>query len=413
MERAPPRVPGNDDGWSLVAFSTPTTGTPEQNTDPQQAGPRNRWWRRSRVLWITAVTAALVLTGGGIAVAKAHKTVTLDVDGEQVTVSTFAGSVEALLAAQGVAVDGRDAVTPTGALAEGADVVVRHAHQVTISRDGTEEDVWTTALTAAEALADLSVRDGAVSLVASRSANRAGVRLDLTRGAPVDVVADGATRTVQDATTDVEGVLAAADVTLQPLDTVSVRRVDGRVQVVVQRVVVQDVTTTSEVPFASSTVEDPDLYTGKKAVRTAGVPGVRTVVDTVTTVDGVETARIHRSDSVTTAPVDEVIAVGTKPRPVAPPPATSSSPAPAVSGDVDSLNWAALAACESGGNPTIVSSNGLYYGLYQFTVGTWQGVGGAGLPSQASPEEQTARAKALYARSGASPWPVCGSRLFT
>ena len=90
-----------------------------------------------------------------------------------------------------------------------------------------------------------------------------------------------------------------------------------------------------------------------------------------------------------------------------------SSPAPAVSGDVDSLNWAALAACESGGNPTIVSSNGLYYGLYQFSLGTWRAVGGAGLPSQASADEQTARAKALYVRSGAGQWPVCGKRLFT
>jgi len=85
----------------------------------------------------------------------------------------------------------------------------------------------------------------------------------------------------------------------------------------------------------------------------------------------------------------------------------------AAGGSADSLNWAALAGCESGGNPAIVSSNGLYYGLYQFTVGTWAGVGGAGLPSQASPDEQTARAMMLYNRSGAGQWPVCGKNLFS
>ncbi|WP_371814658.1 LysM peptidoglycan-binding domain-containing protein [Jeotgalicoccus sp. WY2] len=36
------------------------------------------------------------------------------------------------------------------------------------------------------------------------------------------------------------------------------------------------------------------------------------------------------------------------------------------------LNWGALAACESGGNASVVSSNGLYHGLYQFDAQTWQ-----------------------------------------
>ena len=53
-----------------------------------------------------------------------------------------------------------------------------------------------------------------------------------------------------------------------------------------------------------------------------------------------------------------------------------------------SRNWAALAQCESSGNPTIISSNGLYHGLYQFSVSTWQAVGGSGADisrSKASP----------------------------
>ncbi|WP_330166187.1 LysM peptidoglycan-binding domain-containing protein [Salinicoccus halitifaciens] len=74
-------------------------------------------------------------------------------------------------------------------------------------------------------------------------------------------------------------------------------------------------------------------------------------------------------------------------------------------------NWGALAACESGGDASIVSANGLYHGLYQFDVQTWQSVGGTGLPSQASAAEQTQRAQALYADRGAQPWPVCGARL--
>jgi uncharacterized protein YabE (DUF348 family) len=355
--------------------------------------------------------------GGTAAFAHAHKTVTLDVDGNVSEVTTFAGSVEGLLDANEVTVGHRDDVSASGPLSDGADIVVRHAHQVTVLVDGAETELWTTALSADDALETLSGRGESVALVASRSSGRAELPLDLTVDGPADVLVDGKTLAVPDADASVADVLSELKVTLQPLDRVSVRHADGgRVQVVVNRVLEQDVTTTVEVPFASVQQDEPARYVGQKRVLTAGVPGVRTVVDHVTTVDGVETARVPLSDTVTQAPVDEVVGVGTKARPakapVAPKPAAAGSPVTA-GGSADSLNWAALAACESGGNPTIVSRNGLYHGLYQFSVGTWKGVGGSGLPSQASPDEQTARAKMLYNRSGAGQWPVCGKRLFS
>jgi len=69
----------------------------------------------------------------------------------------------------------------------------------------------------------------------------------------------------------------------------------------------------------------------------------------------------------------------------------------------------AIAACESGGNPRAISANGTYRGKYQFSVETWQGVGGEGDPAAASEAEQDRRAAMLYARSGPGQWPVCGS----
>lgn len=67
-----------------------------------------------------------------------------------------------------------------------------------------------------------------------------------------------------------------------------------------------------------------------------------------------------------------------------------------------------IAACESGGDPQIVSSDGSYRGKYQFDVGTWESVGGHGDPAAAPEIEQDYRAALLYSRSGSSPWPVCG-----
>ena len=68
----------------------------------------------------------------------------------------------------------------------------------------------------------------------------------------------------------------------------------------------------------------------------------------------------------------------------------------------------AIAACESGGDPTVVDASGTYYGKYQFDTSTWASVGGSGSPNEASEAEQDYRASLLYARAGSSPWPVCG-----
>jgi Transglycosylase-like domain len=68
----------------------------------------------------------------------------------------------------------------------------------------------------------------------------------------------------------------------------------------------------------------------------------------------------------------------------------------------------AIAACESGGNPRAIGGGGAYRGKYQFSPATWASVGGSGDPAAASEGEQDRRAAMLYARGGASSWPVCG-----
>lgn len=77
-------------------------------------------------------------------------------------------------------------------------------------------------------------------------------------------------------------------------------------------------------------------------------------------------------------------------------------------GSVTRETLEAIAECESGGDPEIVSSSGLYHGKYQFSPDTWESVGGEGLPSDAPEAEQDYRAALLYERSGPGQWPVCG-----
>jgi hypothetical protein len=77
--------------------------------------------------------------------------------------------------------------------------------------------------------------------------------------------------------------------------------------------------------------------------------------------------------------------------------------------NADSVNWDAVAACESGGNWSINTGNG-YYGGLQFTLSTWRGHGGSGMPHQASKAEQIRVAENVMQTQGIGAWPVCGQR---
>jgi hypothetical protein len=68
-----------------------------------------------------------------------------------------------------------------------------------------------------------------------------------------------------------------------------------------------------------------------------------------------------------------------------------------------------VAECESHGDPKAIGGGGTFRGAFQFMQSTWEGVGGEGDPADAPLEEQYRRAAILMARSGSSPWPVCGS----
>ncbi|HEY3018677.1 MAG TPA: transglycosylase family protein [Solirubrobacteraceae bacterium] len=90
-------------------------------------------------------------------------------------------------------------------------------------------------------------------------------------------------------------------------------------------------------------------------------------------------------------------------------PAPATAPATAGGGSAATPQLAAIAACESGGNPHAVGGGGAFRGKYQFTYQSWQAVGGSGDPAAAPEAEQDRRAAMLMSRSGAGNWPVCGS----
>ncbi len=75
----------------------------------------------------------------------------------------------------------------------------------------------------------------------------------------------------------------------------------------------------------------------------------------------------------------------------------------------DSVNWDAIAQCESGGNWAANTGNGHYGGL-QFKQATWTSNGGVGSPVHASRGEQIRVAENVLRTQGIKAWPTCGAR---
>ena len=431
---------------------------------PEPEPPRRR---RRVALLVSFAVVAVAGTGGAVAYGSAHKTVTLDVDGEVTTVETFQGDVADLLTDEGVEVTGRDAVTPgaDGALREGGTVVVRYGHKVTLRADGDRQTVWVTALDADEALAKLSEGADDVVLIPARAEGTVTLPMRLDADGPVNLVAGGETRQVADGDVALDELLAANEVSVDGDDRVVVERADGQgaaaLTVVVKEVQSSIEETSSKLPFDTVTATDPDRYEDLGPyLASEGAVGKRVTSWDVTTIDGKVVEKEKLNSWVERAPVDKVIMYGTKARPAPEPEpepkpksdsksdskqdpksGSKSEPEPdakpeskpdskagseqqdekpvdkperepeaktmsAPVGDV----WSRLAQCESGGDPATNTGNG-YYGLYQFSQSTWTAMGGSGLPSEASAAEQTMRAQALQQQSGWGQWPACSASL--
>lgn len=422
-----------------------------------------------------ATVAAVVLAGAGGAVAygEAHKTVTLDVDGKVTTVETFEGDVADLLTGEGVEVSRRDEVAPgiAAALEDGSTVVVRTAHRVALRADGERRTAWVAALDADHALARLSAQDEDVVLLPAVAGGVATLPMRLHMDGPVTLVAGGKEQEVADGAVTLDALLAAHDVRVDGDDRITVERTpaegsgDPVLRVVVQQVQTSIEETVTEIPFETVTATDPDHYEDLAPyVASAGAVGERVTSWDITRIDGKVTGREKLNTWVSQPPVDRVIMYGSKARPAPEPqkkdtdkgkdkeagkgepkgddgpkgkdspkgddePKEEDKPEPdatlhvdepaegsdgesqaqtlsAPSGDV----WTSLAECESGGDPGTDTGNG-YYGLYQFSQGTWEAMGGSGLPSDASAAEQTMRAQALQRQSGWGQWPACSAAL--
>lgn len=350
----------------------------------------------------------LAVAGGHSAYEASANTVAISVDGVKQHVTTHGDTVGAALKAAHLSAGRHDLLAPsaTSPIKDGSAITLRRGRPVELTLDGRSRTVWVTALSVDEALDQIGLRQAGSVFSADRSRELPlkGFSLDVRTRKDIQVLDGGKVRRTATNALQVSDVLQQMKIRLRPKDSLSVKpttRVSDGMVIHVTRVDGKRVSDDVPIAFAVIRKADSSMYKGDTKVLQEGRVGVVHKTYLLTYTNGKLTGRRVATSERTAQPVTKIIAYGTKSRPAV---------ARSVSG-ADGLNWGALANCESGGNPRAVSSNGSYRGLYQFSMGTWQGVGGSGDPIDASPSEQTYRAKVLYRRSGRSPWPVCGKYL--
>jgi uncharacterized protein YabE (DUF348 family) len=356
---------------------------------------------------VIAGAASLAVAGSAFGYVNVNKDVTLSVDGSRRHLTTIGGTVGDLLRKQAITVAEHDVVAPgiDTKISDGTLIAIQYGRPVTVVVDGRQRSFWTTATSVGQALASLDVDTEGAALSTSRSTGipREGLSLDIATRKIVTIDAAGTKRVITTTAQTVAEVLAAAKITVDGNDKLSVsksaRLVDGATFRYI-RVDVTKVTKKKKIAFQVIRKNSAKLEKGKTKIDVVGHNGIRTSIYVETRENGKLTTRKKTSSSITTKPVSKVILVGTKET------SKSSSGGGGVSGGV----WDRLAQCESGGNWSINTGNGFYGGL-QFSLGTWRAYGGTGMPNKASKATQIAIAQKVQADVGWGAWPACSSRL--
>ena len=360
----------------------------------------------SPALRLLAAGLLLVLAFAGCYAVADYKTVTLSIDGTAMTVTTMKSRVIDIITENGFAVSDRDDLYPAAGerVPNAANIVLRRSRPLQISLDGQNTtQVWTTASTVDEALAQLAMTDTAPA-AASRGTRvpLAGMSLPVVSAKTVELDDAGVVRNVHLAAARVGDLLDGSGVPLEQSDQVTPGAaapvIDGmHIQVIRNRI--EKITERVPLVPPKRRIEDPQMNASREIVEDKGSAGTQDVTFSVSKVNGIETGRLPVASHVVAPAREAVVRIGTKP----------GTAVPNVgNGEV----WDAISRCEAGGNWAINTGNG-YYGGVQFDQSTWERNGGTRFAPRAdlaTREEQIAVAEVTRARQGWGAWPVCSGR---
>ncbi len=361
----------------------------------------------SKHLLIALVAATVIaVVGTTVGYASLSRQMTLSLDGQTESIHTMSGTVNEVLEGEGIEIGEHDIVAPglDEEVADGARITVRFGRPLELTVDGQQQTHWVHSTNVADALAEIGRRYLGADLSASRGAaiERTGMKLTVVTPKNLTIKIGNADKVKKEVAGEtVADVLAAIDARADKDDIVKPKRdavVKDGMTITVTKVRVARKSVDDEViPFGTVKQSDSSMYEGDTETVRAGKTGLRDVTYRLVFHNGELFAKKVVTQKVLREPVDAIVKVGTKDRPVATNYATGSTV------------WDRIAQCESGGNWAANTGNG-YYGGLQFSLSTWQAYGGAGYPHENSRSEQIRIAeKVRDASGGYGAWPHCGT----
>lgn len=273
-----------------------------------------------------ALTVMITITVSSVVtVAAATCNAEVEFDGSTKRVQLFSRKTQDVLSAAGVETDARDIVQRNDAPESGGSlkIVVKSGYEIKIAADNSVKTViahYGDTVADVLDLAGITVGEKDVVVPAEDTAVTEGMLVQMKRKYSVTVTADGNSQTTVVTEGTVAEALTQAGIKLNEDDIVNPAKsapVSEGMKLTVARVTYKDVTTTKDIAYTNTNVNDGSLYQGDRKVKTAGKNGSQSIVTRQKFIDGALSSSEVIKTTIITQPVNKVTLVGTKKRPAA------------------------------------------------------------------------------------------------
>lgn len=338
---------------------------------------------------------------GGVTAATIKKDVVLDVNGEQVPLSTMSSTVDGVLSQAGVHLGDQDFVSPSpdSSVSSHDVITVRTAKQVALVVEGQEKTITTTAVDVQDLLGELDEVSAAdvIDRDQDEAIPESGLKLSVTKPKIISINDGGNITYTSIAAKSVGDVLAQRNIELDADDRLNLSpetAIAQNLAIVIDRVETSEVSENISFDLPATYIDDSEATAGEEVVLEQGKSGTKDITRKITTVNGIESVSEIIKETEVQAATPSTIKRGTK-----------TVAANSV--------WDSLAQCEAGGNWAIDTGNGFSGGL-QFHPQTWQAYGGGAYSATASGatrEQQISIGEKVQAAQGWGAWPACTASL--
>ncbi|UTR16643.1 ubiquitin-like domain-containing protein [Salipaludibacillus sp. LMS25] len=274
-------------------------------------------WRKIAVSSVGVLTLMTVLV---LAIYELTKTeVTVEANGELLSVYTHASTVGEVLDEQNIEVGEHDLIEPTTntAIDDAMTITYKHAQEVYVHLDEEEETVFTTSDTVGELMDELDIEveeyDDVTPPVEEPVIE--GLTIHYESAFQVTVFSDGEEETLWTTSTTVADFLEQESITLEELDRVEPSGDETLVEETELHVIrVEKVTDVVEeaVDFATVTEKDSSLEEGSEKVKQQGQEGKIEKHYEVIFENGEEVSRELVKENIVEESEDQIVAVGTQ-----------------------------------------------------------------------------------------------------